>query len=247
MDAAPPGDQAQEIARREQVLAKLTPLVTERVAIPLTDIVFEVTRPADIDALLDDAMDDPEQNLPYWAEIWPSGIALAATLLHDPDLVRGLPVIEMGSGIGITAAAAMLAGAQLTITDYSAHSLLLAEITCLRAGVALPVSRQLNWRDAEAHLQQDSGERWPVVLAADVLYEERDIEPVLDVLARMLAPGGTVVLAEPGRRPARLAMERARARGWRIETQQHTGPWPDPKDRDVSVAVHTMQLPPAAD
>ena len=235
------GETRREITKRKNVIERLTPLVTEHITIPETDAIISVTRPESIDAVLDYVVDDPEQNLPYWAEIWPSGIALATTLLHDPDLVRGLPVIELGSGIGITAAAAMMVGANLTITDYSPQSLLLAEMTCLRAGQKVPASRQLNWRDPNAHLLQSSGETWPVVLAADVLYEQRDIEPVLAVLDRITAPDGLVLLAEPGRRPASTAITLARERGWRIEKRQHTGPWPDPKEADVVVSVHSMK------
>lgn len=229
------------IAKRRSQLLRITPLLEEHVSIPNTNVELVITRPESIDAVLDHVIDDPEQNLPYWAEIWPSGIALATELLNDPSLVQGLPVLELGSGIGITAAAAMMAGADLTITDYSRHSLLLAEINCLRAGQLAPSARQINWRDPRAHVAQDSGHRWPVVLAADVLYERRDIEPVLDVLDRITADDGMVLLAEPGRSPAREAMEMASQRGWHIETRNHSGPWPDPKEADVVVTVHSMK------
>lgn len=234
-------EQRRAIAKRKSKLERITPLVEEWVRIPATDVTFSVTRPESIDAVLDHVIDDPEQNLPYWAEIWPSGIALATEILNDPSLVQGVPVLELGSGIGITATAAMLASAALTITDYSPFSLLLAEINCLRAGQQVPDARQVNWRDGNAHLLQESGKKWPVILAADVLYEQRDIEPVLDVLQRITAPDGMVLLAEPGRRPAGDAIELAKQRGWQIETRKYTGPWPDPKEADVVVAVHSMK------
>ena len=43
-----------------------------------------ISRPVDYDRLIDDAAADPEQNLPYWAELWPSGVALAAKIACDP-------------------------------------------------------------------------------------------------------------------------------------------------------------------
>lgn len=233
--------QRREIAKRTSRLERITPLVQEWVSIPDTEASFFITRPESIDSVLDHVIDDPEQNLPYWAEIWPSGIALATEVLRNPDLVRGLPVFELGSGVGVTAVAALIAGAELTITDYSPQSLLLAEVNCLRAGQEIPQARELNWRDPRAHLLQDSGEQWPVILAGDVLYEQRDIEPVLNVLDRISAPDGIVLLAEPGRRPARDAMELASQHGWQIETRKHTGPWPDPKEADVVVTVHVMK------
>ena len=47
-----------------------------------------ISRPVDYDRLIDDAAADPEQNLPYWAELWPSGVALAAKIARDPAIVR---------------------------------------------------------------------------------------------------------------------------------------------------------------
>src|SRR5690554_5514824 len=90
------GETRRQITRRKRVLEQFTTLVNERVAIPGSDLTLEVMRPESIDAVLDHVIDDPEQNLPYWAEIWPSGIALAATILEDPSLVSGQPVIELG-------------------------------------------------------------------------------------------------------------------------------------------------------
>jgi predicted nicotinamide N-methyase len=222
-------------------IAGAGPFLYQRVTIPGRERIVEVIRPADIDLLLDRSEDDPEQNLPYWAEIWPSGIALAREIDREPALVQGLPVLELGSGIGITAAVAVACGANLTITDYAPESLILARLTChLHAGTQ-PQARQVNWRDPAANLLQANGERWPVVLAADVLYEERDIEPVFAVFDRILAPGGMVWLADPGRRPAGIALERARERGWEIETTTWGGPWPDLVDINVTARIHRLR------
>lgn len=219
------------------------PLTRERIALPGTERVVEVIRPVDVETLLDQSADDPEQNLPYWAEIWPSGIALATAVLQEPLLVAGIPVLELGSGVGITAAAALDAGAVLTATDYAAESVTMTRLTCRLFAGREPDTRQINWRATDADLLQRDGSRWPVILAADVLYEERDIEPVLNVFQRVLAPGGLVWLAEPGRRPSKLAVERAAMRGWEITTTSVSADWPDPKDRDVKVNLHKIRIP----
>src|SRR3712207_7394386 len=39
-----------------------------------TRTTYRITLPEAVDPLLDAAEDDPEQNLPYWATIWPSGV-----------------------------------------------------------------------------------------------------------------------------------------------------------------------------
>jgi predicted nicotinamide N-methyase len=51
-----------------------------------------------------------------------------------------------------------------------------------------------------------------LVLASDVLYESRDVEPLLALLPRLLAPGGEAWIADPGRPPAAGFLDRAAER-----------------------------------
>ena len=229
-------------ALREHLQASLT-LRDDLVAIPGADLELLVTRPADTDALLDQSADDPEQNLPYWAELWPSGIALAAAIHDDPESVRGLEVLELGSGVGITAAIAIAAGANLLATDYATESLSLTAITCLRHTGTEPRTLQMNWRNPGEALAASPAGGYPVVLAADVLYERRDIEPLLELFGRVVAPGGLLWLAEPGRPPASIFLESASRRGWTFTTTTCAGPWPDPNDADTIARVHRMRRP----
>ena len=52
---------------------------------------------------------------PYWAFAWAGGQALARYLLDNPALTSGRSVLDLGSGSGLTAIAAMLAGAASTL------------------------------------------------------------------------------------------------------------------------------------
>lgn len=238
-----PADREASLAALRDALAHTGPLVTERVAIPGTGITLEVTRPADTDHLLDQIADDPEQNLPYWAEIWPSGVALAAAIARHPERVRDRRVLELGCGVGVTAAVAVAHGARLTVTDYAPEALTLARLTTLRhAGREPDAARQANWRAATvAELAADG--RFDVVLGADLLYERRDIEPLLAAVDRLLAPGGALWLAEPGREPARIFLKELAARGWAAETTAWSGPWPDPDDAGVTATTHWLCPP----
>ncbi|MBD0329585.1 MAG: hypothetical protein ICV64_05725 [Thermoleophilia bacterium] len=40
---------------------------------------------------------------------------------------------------------------------------------------------------------------WELVLASDVLYERRNVELLLELLPRVVAPGGAALVADPGR------------------------------------------------
>ena len=42
----------------------------------------------------------------YWAQLWPSAVALARLLQERPELVAGRRVVEIGSGLGLASLAA---------------------------------------------------------------------------------------------------------------------------------------------
>ncbi|HEX7102940.1 MAG TPA: methyltransferase domain-containing protein [Nitrolancea sp.] len=210
-------------------------------SLPDSGQALQLVQPVDFDALLEAAAGDPEQNLPYWAEIWPSGIALADELVAQPDMVRGQRVLEIGSGIGVTASVALMVGAELTVADYSPESLLLCRYNALVNSGREPETLQINWRDPSDELRTLAGSGFPVVLAADVLYESRDVEPLLDLVEWLVAPEGLLWLAEPGRNIAERFIEQATERGWRDTLSFHAGPWPDPRDTNVAVTVHQLR------
>ena len=216
-------------------------MIREPVLLPWSGRVLDIMRPASIDQLLDQAIDDPEQNLPYWAEIWPSGIALGDLLLGTPAYVGGQSVIEIGCGIGVTACAALLADADLLVTDYSPESLELCRANCVTNIGREPMAREMNWRSRPQMIPEAPEGGWPVILAADVLYERRDIEPLAELLEIALAPAGTLFLAAPGRPVAAAFLDLMRARGWTITSRTHEGPWPDPKDEGVVVGLHELR------
>ena len=56
-----------------------------------------------------------EKMPPYWAFAWPGGQATARYLLDNPEMVRAKRVVDIGSGSGIAAIAAMMAGARSSL------------------------------------------------------------------------------------------------------------------------------------
>lgn len=226
-------------------LARRVELAEKSVTLPRSGRVYSVTLPAAFDPLLDDSAADPEQNLPYWAVTWPSGIALADEILARPAELAGRRVLELGCGLGITATAAMMAGAWLVVTDYAPEALLLCRLNALRNARREPRTLQLNWRSPRPALFHFARPRFQIVLAADVLYESRDVDPLLDLVERLVAPACMLWLAEPGRPVAARFVEAALRRGWDGSATQHEGPWPDPEDAGVVVNVHRLRRPPA--
>ena len=139
-------------------------------------------RPESPEALIDEEAFAQDEFLPYWAELWPAATALAEAL---PD-VRGLRLVELGCGLGVTSLVAAAKGADVTATDWAHDAIELLRENATRNGLRLRAEVR-DWREPW-------DETFDLVLAADVLYEHRNVEPLLDRV-RELAPEALVGLA----------------------------------------------------
>jgi predicted nicotinamide N-methyase len=146
------------------------------------EVELSLLRPVSPDALLDEDAFARDEFLPYWAELWPAATALAVAL---PD-VAGLRVVELGCGLGLPSLVAAARGADVTASDWAEDAVELLRENAARNGLALRAEVR-DWREPWP-------ERFDVVIAADVLYERRNVEPLLERL-RELAPIAYVGLA----------------------------------------------------
>lgn len=181
-------------------------------------------------------------HLPYWALLWPSGLALAEALLVAPDIVRGSRALELGCGLGVTAAVALSLGARLTVSDLFADALLFAEYNTLRCAGRAPAPLLLNWRATSGCERLLRAAPYDLLLAADVLYEPEDLEPLLRLAPALLRPGAPFWLAEPGRKASRAFVETALAHGWRDTPSVSERAWP-PDGDVIRIVIHRFELP----
>jgi predicted nicotinamide N-methyase len=164
-------------------------------SVPLRGAVLQVLRPRDAEALLDERAFEHEEFLPYWAELWPSGVALARRVAGRS--LRGARVLELGCGLGLPSLAAALAGGRVLATDWSPQAIELLRDNAERndAGLELEIA---DWAHPEALIERAP---WDLVLGADLLYERRNVAPLLDLVPPLLDKG-ELWLADPGRAPA---------------------------------------------
>jgi predicted nicotinamide N-methyase len=172
-------------------------LVEEVVLVAGRDLVLR--RPRDAEELVDDAAFGADEFLPYWAQLWPSGTALAQAVAIRS--LGGRRVVEVGCGLGLAALGAAMAGARVLATDWAPGALALLEDNARANGLEVETLR-VDWTAPAPLLARGP---FDLVLAADVLYERRAVAPLADLLPRL---GGEVLLADPGRPPLNEFLER---------------------------------------
>ena len=131
---------------------------------------------------------------PFWAFAWAGGQALARYVLDNPEVVRGREVLDIGSGSGIVAIAASMAGAKRVVAaeiDPFAAAAIRLNVALNGVGVAIAVeTRDLLDRAAAG---------WGVALAGDVCYEEPMSRRIIGLLRRIAGRGRMALLGDPGR------------------------------------------------
>ncbi len=149
-----------------------------------------------MEVLYEQNFDADEEYPPYWAELWPSSVALARAVAAARP--AGVRVLELGCGLGLPSIAAALSGGQVLATDRSADALAFTAYNAGLNGTTLEVGL-CSWADPGSVLARGP---WDLVLAADVLYRHGGLADLADLLPRLVGGTGQVWLADPGRPPA---------------------------------------------
>jgi predicted nicotinamide N-methyase len=135
-----------------------------------------------------------EMNIPppYWAFAWAGGQALARYLLDNPSITAGQKVLDLGSGSGLSAIAARVAGAHAALaTDVDEVALVAIALNADANGVAVEVA-------AEDMLDGGPGAA-SVVLAGDLFYERALATRMLAFLDACRTAGASVLVGDPQR------------------------------------------------
>jgi len=153
---------------------------------------WRLEMPRSAEDLISEADFARDERLPYWADLWPSGIVLAKEVSSLAG--AGRRAIEFGAGIGLPSLAAAAASFDVTVTDYYDDALLFA-----RRNAACNLGRDVDTALVDWRALPAPTARFDLVLAADVLYERPYAPLVARAVVGALAPDGVALIADPGR------------------------------------------------
>jgi predicted nicotinamide N-methyase len=194
---------------------------------------YRMTHPALADALIDEEEFAQDERLPYWAELWPSSMALARHVLREEHLADKRAV-ELGCGVGLPSVTVLARGGDITATDHYEAALDFARYNAL-----VNLSRELRTRILDWHMPRTQGLGYfDLVLLADVLYERRNVAALTALIPTLLTPGGEVLLADPGRKNAPVFLEGMRDMDFGFSTEECLVTL---DDRAVTVFVHRLR------
>lgn len=192
---------------------------------------YRVFHPAAADALIDEAEFDRDERLPYWAELWPSALALARYVAGKP--LSGKRIVELGCGVGLPVVVALDRGAEVMATDHYDAALDFATHNALINTGHEPKTMLLDWHEPPA---EDLG-RFDMVMAADVLYEQRNVPSLVELIPNLLAPEGKVLIADPRRKETPSFLEAMRTVGFHNKTESL---YVMQGGREIEVLLHHM-------
>lgn len=191
---------------------------------------IDLTTVENFDALWDALMakgnnhpDVLDERVPYWADLWASALGLSRYLVDNQELVRGKTVLEIGCGLGLPAIiAAKLGAAAVHLTDYLQEAVDFAQLNfeknIVQNAESTPAVKSrfsiLDWRNPNP---QDAAD---VLLAADVAYEKRAFEPLLEAFNVLTKPNGLILIAEPNRPVSTLFFANLNQHGYAVSQKK---------------------------
>jgi len=164
---------------------------TEEKSVVIKGRSFTILMPKFIEEYIDSQ--DPLQNFPLWAKVWEASWVLA-------DFLAGIPadpekrLIEIGCGLGLVGVVAASFGHKVVMTEHNPGAIEFARANAdLNHCTGMEII-DLDWNSPSLY------SRFDYIIGSEVVYNEKDFEPLRHLFERLLKPEGEVILCEGIRR-----------------------------------------------
>ena len=195
---------------------------------------------SDIDQLFENLLskgedheDVRDERIPYWADLWPSSIALSNYIIQKSIIQPGSKVLEIGCGVGLPGIVAGLHGAKVVFSDYIQEALDLAQKNWnLNTNLSAEFVR-MDWREPDPAINAD------VILASDIAYEQKSFDDLIKAFRVLLSPAGKIIIAEPNRAFSQSFFSDLNKEGFKLisETQHMSF-----RGQNYNVHLHELEL-----
>lgn len=204
---------------------------------------LELLGPGNFEGLVDDprvvTRFTQDEYMPYWAEFWPASLLLADEVAAWPAVggPQAPRVLELGCGLGLVALIASSLGYRVIASDYDEDALAFVRESARRNQIMPPETRFVDWREDYPDLSLD------FIVAAEVLYERRNIEPIAQFIAQRLAPGGKALLIDGDRQVADAFREAVPRAGLRLTETARRRAALTPSDKPIVGRLFEVERP----
>ena len=173
---------------------------------------FNFVVPERIDPFID--FENIVCGFPLWAKIWEPSWILAEHVAKMPPS-RFNKILEIGSGIGVVGIVGASFGHDVTMTEYDDNALEFASANArINYCPDLKICR-LDWH------RPDLEGRFDTIIGSEVMFHERDFDPLLNLFQRYLKPGGRIIMAS-GIRQSTLDIMRRLHRVYHVQINKYS-------------------------
>ncbi len=193
---------------------------------------------SDVDALVDRMIEregrlQRVERFPYWAELWPTALAMARWFCHAKEPIPSGWTCELGCGLGLLGIALVKLGWCVEATDFVEDALIFAAHNARINRV------QHNHRVAYLDWRNPGGAPCECLVGSDIIYEKKNHRYLERILHKLLLPGGRFYLGDPQRKDADDFVARLVAQGYSRRRETHV-------ETCHSVTIHVFTKPQAA-
>jgi len=152
---------------------------------------FTLLTPKFIEEYIDS--ENPFQDFPLWSKVWEASWVLA-------DFLAGLPadpgkrILEIGCGLGLVGVVAASFGHKVVMTEHNPEALEFARANAELNGCPEVEIIDLDWNSPSLY------GRFDYIVGSEIVYHQKDFDPLKNLFERLLKPDGEVVLCEGVRR-----------------------------------------------